>query len=71
MKARNEKRVAARMARIMAMLSMRNMQLQTRHAGMTTATRTCDCSGLLTVEADGGRIHWTEISRLAENDMCA
>lgn len=46
MKPEDEKRVAANLARIMAMLCVRNTQLETLHAGLTPVTRTGDYSDL-------------------------
>ena len=65
----DEKRVAARLARIMAMLCVRNTQLETLHSGLTPVTRTSDYSDVFVVDADGRRIPWTEISRIDEDEM--
>ena len=65
----DEKRVAARLARIMAMLCVRNTQLETLHSGLTPVTRTGDYSDVFVVDADGRRIPWTEISRIDEDEM--
>ncbi len=65
----DEKRVAARLARIMAMLCVRNTQLETLHAGLTPATRTGDYSDVFVVDADGRRIPWTEISRIDDDEL--
>jgi hypothetical protein len=67
----DEKRVAARLARIMAMLCVRNTQLETLHAGLTPVTRTGDYSDVFVVDADGRRIPWNEISRIDEDEMRA
>jgi len=40
----DEKRIAAKLATIMAMLCVRNTQLETLHAGLTPVTRTGDYS---------------------------
>lgn len=65
----DEKRVAARLARIMAMLCVRNTQLETLHSGLTPATRTGDYSDVFVEDADGRRIPWSEVSRIDEDEM--
>ncbi|MCC6006202.1 MAG: hypothetical protein JJU40_00825 [Rhodobacteraceae bacterium] len=67
----DEKRVAAKLVRIMAMLCERNTQLETLHAGLTPVTRTGDYSDVFVVDADGQRIPWTEISRIDDAEMRA
>ena len=71
MKEDDEKRVAASLARIMAMLCVRNTQLETLHAGLTPVTRTGDHSDVFVVDADGQRIPWTEISRIDDDELRA
>lgn len=65
----DEKRVAATLARIMAMLCVRNTQLETLHAGLSPVTRTGDYSDVFVVDADGRRIPWSEVSRFDEDEM--
>jgi hypothetical protein len=65
----DEKRIAANLAKIMAMLCVRNTQLETLHAGLTPATRTGDYSDVLVIDADGRRIPWTEVSRIDNTEM--
>lgn len=65
----DEKRVAARLARIMAMLCVRNTQLETLHAGPTPVTRTGDYSDVFVVDAEGRRIPWSEVSRIDDAEM--
>jgi len=65
----DEKRIAARLANIMAMLCVRNTQLETLHAGLTPVTRTGDYSDVFVVDADGRRIAWSEISRIDDAEM--
>lgn len=67
----DEKRVAARLARIMAMLCVRNTQLETLHSGLTPVTRTGDYSDVFVVDADGTSIPWTEVSHIDDNEMRA
>ena len=67
----DEKRIAAKLAKIMAMLCVRNTQLETLHAGLTPITRTGDYSDVFVLDADGRRIPWTEVSRIDEGEMRA
>ena len=65
----DEKRVAANLARIMAMLCVRNTRLETLHAGLTPVTRTGDYSDVFVTDADGRRIPWTDVSHVDEDEM--
>ena len=67
----DEKRIAAKLAKIMAMLCVRNTHLETIHAGKTPITQTGDYSDVFVVDADGRRIPWTEFSHIDENEMRA
>jgi len=67
----DEKRIAANLARIMAMLCVRNTQLEALHAGLTPVTRTGDYSDVVVLDADGRRIPWTDVSRIDEDEMRA
>ena len=65
----DEKRIAARLAKTMAMLCVRNTHLEIIHAGKTPITRTGDYSDVFVVDADGRRIAWTEVSHIDEHEM--
>jgi hypothetical protein len=65
----DEKRIAAKLARILAMLCVRNTQLETLHAGPAPVTRTGDYSDVFVLDADGRRIPWTEVSRINDIEM--
>ncbi len=69
MNADDEKRIAAKLARIMAMLCVRNTQLETLHSGLGPITRTGDYSDVFVVDADGRRIPWSEVSRFDDAEM--
>ena len=64
-----EKRIAARLAKTMAMLCVRNTRLETIHAGKTPVTRTGDWSDVTVVDADGNRIPWTDVSHVSDDQM--
>ena len=64
-----EKRLAATLAKMLAMLCVRNTQLESIHSGQTPVTRTGDWSDVTVVDADGNRIPWTEVSHITDEDM--
>lgn len=64
-----EKRIAARLAKIMAMLCVRNTHIETIHAGLTPVTHTGDWSDVTVVDANGRRIPWTEVSHISDDEM--
>jgi hypothetical protein len=53
----------------MAMLCVRNTQLERLHAGLGPITRTGDYSDVFVVDADGRRIPWTEVSHIDDAEM--
>ena len=65
----DEKRIAAKLAKTMAMLCVRNTHLETIHAGRTPITKTGDYSDVFVVDADGLRIPWMEVSHINEDEM--
>ena len=64
-----EKRIAAKLAKTMAMLCVRNTQLEAIHAGKTPVTKTGDWSDVTVVDADGNRIPWTGVSHISDDEM--
>lgn len=64
-----EQRIAASLAKTMAMLCVRNTQLETLHAGKQPVTKTGDWSDVTVVDADGNRIPWTEVSHITDDEM--
>ena len=67
----SEERIAAKLARIMAMMCVRNTKLEDLHAGRVPITRTGDYSDVFVVDADGQKIPWPEISRIDDDEMGA
>lgn len=67
----NEQQIAARLARIMALMCVRNSNLEDIHAGRVPTTQTGDYSDVFVIDADGQRIPWTEVSRIDDNEMRA
>jgi len=66
-----EQRIAASLAKTMAMLCVRNTQLETLHSGKQPVTKTGDWSDVTVVDADGNRIPWTEVSHITDDEMRA
>ena len=66
-----EKRIAAQLAKAMAMICVRNSRLEDLHAGQVPVTRTGDWSDVVVSDADGNRIPWAEVSRIDDDEMRA
>ena len=64
-----EKRIAAQLAKAMAMICVRNTLLEDLHAGPAPVTRTGDYSDVEVLDTDGNRIPWSEISRINDDEM--
>ena len=65
----DEERVAAHLAKTMAMMCVRNTELENIHAGLTPVTRTGDYSDVLVIDADGREIPWPEVSHFDDDAM--
>lgn len=66
-----EKRIAAKLAKAMAILCVRNSRLEELHAGTVPVTKTGDWSDVLVLDADGNRIPWRDVSRIDDDEMRA
>ena len=66
-----EKRIAAKLAKAMAILCVRNSRLEDLHAGTVPVTKTGDWSDVLVLDADGNRIPWRDVSRIDDDEMQA
>jgi len=64
-------RIAARIAKVIAMICVRNSCLEDLHAGQVPVTRTGDWSDVVVIDAAGNRIPWAEVSRIDDNEMRA
>lgn len=62
-------RIAARIAKVIAMICVRNSCLEDLHAGQVPVTRTGDWSDVVVIDAAGNRIPWAEVSRIDDNEM--
>jgi len=65
----NETRIAASLAKIMAMMCVRNTKLEDIHAGVVPVSKTGDYSDVMVVDADGRKIPWTEVSHFDDDAM--
>ena len=65
-----ERRQAPALARILALICVRQSKLENLHRGLSPVTRTGDYSDVVVVDADGRRLPWPEISRFDEDEMC-
>ena len=71
MRPENENRIAAQLARVMAVACVRNTQLEILHAGLTPVSHAGDGSDVVVVDAAGRRIPWSEVSRINDDEMRA
>ncbi len=65
----DEKQIAADLAKVIAMMCVRNSKLENIHAGLVPITRTGDYSDVVVLDADGRRIPWTEVSHIDDSQM--
>ena len=64
-----EKQIVARIAKVIAMICVRNSRLEDLHAGQVPVTRTGDWSDVIVIDAAGNRIPWADVSRIDDNEM--
>jgi hypothetical protein len=69
MKKADEERIAARLAKLMAMICVRNTGIENLHAGTVPVTHTGDFSDVFVTDADGRRIAWTDVSHMDDDVM--
>lgn len=67
----DEKHIAAKMAKTLAMMCVRNTGLETLHAGVVPVTHTGDYSDVRVIDADGREIAWNDASHLDDDQMRA
>ena len=67
----DEKRIAAMMAKTLAMMCVRNTGLETLHAGIVPVTNAGDYSDVRVIDADGREIAWNDVSHLNDDQMRA
>lgn len=69
MKLADEVRIAARLAKLMAVICVRNTGIEELHAGTVPATHTGDYSDVFITDADGRQIPWSDASHLDHDQM--
>ncbi|MBL6941199.1 MAG: hypothetical protein ISR53_03470 [Rhodospirillales bacterium] len=65
----NEKHIAASLAKVMAMMCVRNTKLEDIHAGVVPVSKTGDFSDVMIVDANGREIPWPEVSHFDDDAM--
>lgn len=65
----DEKRIAAMMAKTLAMMCVRNTGLETLHAGIVPVTHAGDYSDVRVIDADGREISWNDVSHLDDDQI--
>ena len=65
----DEKRIAAMIAKTLAMMCVRNTGLEALHAGIVPVTHTGDYSDVRVIDADGREIAWNDVSHLDDDQM--
>ena len=65
----DEERIAAHLAKTMAMMCVRNTMIEDIHAGLTPVTRTGDYSDVMVIDADRRKIPWPEVSHFGDDTM--
>jgi hypothetical protein len=65
----DEHRIAAQLARLMAVICVRNSRLEDLHAGRVPISRTGDGSDIVVQDGEGNRIPWSEVARIDEDEM--
>lgn len=64
-----ERQIASVMAKAMALICVRNTQLETLHAGPGPVSHRSDYSDVIVTDADGRQIPWSEVSRISDDEM--
>jgi hypothetical protein len=67
----DEKRIAAKMAKTLAMMCVRNTGLETLHSGVVPVTHAGGYSDVRVIDADGREIGWNDVSHLDDDQMRA
>ncbi len=65
----DEKRIAAMMAKTLAMMCVLNTGLETLHSGIVPVTHAGDYSDVRVIDADGREIAWNDVSHLDDDQM--
>ena len=66
---KTEKRIAAQIAKTLAMMCVRNTFLERLHMGLTPKTKTGDYSDVKVIDGFGRETPWTETSKINDDEM--
>ena len=69
MKRQDEDRIAAQLAKAMAVICVRNTMLEGIHSGRVPVTKTGDFSDVYVTDGKGNQIPWPELSRIDDDEM--
>jgi hypothetical protein len=69
MKHEDKERIAASLAKVMAMMCVRNTGLEGLHAGVVPTTQSGDYSDVFVLDADGRKIPWADASHIDDDQM--
>lgn len=69
MKPEDKEKIAASLAKIMAMMCVRNTRLEAVHSGVVPSTLAGDYSDVFVIDAEGRKIPWTEVSHIDDDAM--
>lgn len=69
MKPADEERIAAQLAKLMAMICVRNTGIEELHTGTVPVTHKGDYSDVFITDADGRQIPWSDASHLDDDEM--
>ena len=64
-----ERRGAPALARIMALMCVRQSMLEDLHRGLSPITKTGDYSDVVVIDANGERLPWPDVSRFDDDEM--
>lgn len=64
-----ERQIVSVMAKAMALICVRNTQLETLHAGPGPVSHRGDYSDVIVTDANGRQIPWSEVSRISDAEM--
>lgn len=69
MNKKEEQQIASKIAKITAMLCVRNTRLEELHAGRVPVSNTGDFSDVKVVDAEGNEIPWNDVSHFDDNEI--
>src|ERR1700737_3481185 len=66
---KTEKRIAAKFAKTLTMMCVRNTFLEHLHEGISPVSKTGDYSDVKVIDGEGREIPWNDLSRLNDDEM--